>query len=51
MMRERAEAAGAQLTVTSQPGHGTELILHWTKNPQKETNDKHSSPTHSRHAG
>jgi signal transduction histidine kinase len=36
MMRERAEAAGAQLTVTSQPGHGTELILQWTQNPHKE---------------
>lgn len=31
MMRERAEAVGALLTVTSQPGHGTELVLHWTK--------------------
>lgn len=31
MMRERAEAVGALLTVTSQPGHGTELVMHWTK--------------------
>ena len=30
MMRERAENAGLQLTITSQPGHGTELILNWT---------------------
>jgi two-component system nitrate/nitrite sensor histidine kinase NarX len=37
MMRERAEAAHALLTITSQPGHGTELILLWTKDPQKET--------------
>lgn len=29
MMRERAEAVGAVLTITSQPGHGTELSLHW----------------------
>jgi signal transduction histidine kinase len=36
MMRERAEAAGALLTVTSQPGHGTELMLQWTKDAQKE---------------
>ena len=36
MMRERAEAAGAKLTITSQPGHGTELILQWTKDLQKE---------------
>jgi signal transduction histidine kinase len=37
MMRERAEAAGAQLTVTSRPGHGTELNLRWAKGLQKET--------------
>jgi len=36
MMRERAEAAGALLTITSKPGHGTELILLWIKDPQKE---------------
>jgi len=29
MMRERAEAAGVLLTVTSQPGHGTELTICW----------------------
>ena len=37
MMRERAEAAGALLTIRSKPGHGTELILLWMKDPQKET--------------
>lgn len=37
MMRERAEAVGAKLTVTSQPGRGTELILQWAKDPPKET--------------
>jgi len=37
MMRERAEAAEALLTVTSQPGRGTELIMRWTKDPLKET--------------
>jgi two-component system nitrate/nitrite sensor histidine kinase NarX len=36
MMRERAEAAGASLTVTSQPGHGTELIMSWASDPQQE---------------
>jgi PAS domain S-box-containing protein len=36
MMRERAEAAGALLSVTSQPGHGTELTIRWTKVPPKE---------------
>jgi len=37
MMRERTEAVGSSLTVTSQPGHGTELIMRWTKDLQKET--------------
>ncbi len=37
MMRERAEAVGAQLTITSQPRHGTDLVLRWTKDPPKET--------------
>jgi len=36
MMRERTEAAGALLTVTSQPGHGTELTILWTMTPPKE---------------
>ena len=29
MMRERAEAVGAELTVTSQPGKGTEVAIRW----------------------
>jgi PAS domain S-box-containing protein len=36
MMRERAEAVGARLSVTSQPGHGTELSLVWLPNPPPE---------------
>ena len=36
MMRERAETEGVLLTVTSRPGHGTELIIRWTI-PSKET--------------
>jgi two-component system nitrate/nitrite sensor histidine kinase NarX len=36
MMRERAEATGALLSVTSQPGHGTELTLRWTETEKKE---------------
>jgi len=36
MMRERAEVIGALLLITSQPGHGTELTLCWSKSPQKE---------------
>ncbi len=33
MMRERAEALGAVLTITSQPGSGTQIDLHW---PEQE---------------
>jgi signal transduction histidine kinase len=36
MMHERAEAAGARLSVTSQPGHGTELIVRWEQPPEQE---------------
>ncbi len=36
MMTERAEAIGAELTVTSQPGHGTELIICWTDPAYKD---------------
>ncbi len=36
MMRERSEAVGALLSITSQPGHGTELALHWTNPSPKE---------------
>lgn len=31
MMRERAEAADIMLSVTSQPGHGTEIVIRWTE--------------------
>lgn len=36
MMRERAEAIGAQLTIISQPGMGTELTLRWKEVRKKE---------------
>jgi PAS domain S-box-containing protein len=36
MMRERAEAVGAQLTVTSRPGNGTEVTLRWPGTPKQE---------------
>jgi two-component system nitrate/nitrite sensor histidine kinase NarX len=36
MMQERAEAVGAQLSITSHPGHGTELKIRWAQNPSKE---------------
>ena len=37
MMRERAEAVGAQLSITSRPDHGTELTVCWTKPTPEET--------------
>jgi signal transduction histidine kinase len=36
MMHERAEALGAILSITSQPGHGTELTFRWTEAEKKE---------------
>jgi signal transduction histidine kinase len=36
MMRERAEDVGALLSVTSQPGHGTELSIRWIQTPKKD---------------
>ena len=36
MMRERAEAVDALFSITSQPGHGTELSIHWPGDEKKE---------------
>lgn len=36
MMRERAEAIGAHLSIISQPGKGTELTLRWEEIRKKE---------------
>jgi len=36
MMHERAEEVGAQLMVTSQPDHGTEVTLRWPGNLKQE---------------
>src|SRR5512143_2194308 len=36
MMRERAEAAGAMLSITSEPGRGTELVIYWEDTERKE---------------
>jgi signal transduction histidine kinase len=36
MMRERADAAGAVLSLMSQPGQGTELKIRWTATPLVE---------------
>ena len=37
MMRERAESVGASLSVTSQPGRGTELTIRWTPAKEEES--------------
>ncbi len=36
IMRERAEAIGAVLSVASQPGHGAEIIIRWTEDPEEK---------------
>jgi two-component system nitrate/nitrite sensor histidine kinase NarX len=42
MMHERAQGVGAQLAITSQPGHGTELIIHWVQTrPRGEQNKEY----------
>ncbi|HSJ90014.1 MAG TPA: PAS domain S-box protein [Anaerolineales bacterium] len=33
MMQERAEGVGAQLSITSQPSRGTELLIRWVQTP------------------
>ena len=33
MMHERAEGVGVRLSITSQPGHGTELSIRWARTP------------------
>ncbi len=36
MMRERSESVDADLTITSQAGHGTEILVSWKNAPKKE---------------
>jgi len=36
MMRERAEAVGMIMSVTSQPGHGTEIAIRWIELPEQK---------------
>jgi PAS domain S-box-containing protein len=36
MMQERAEGVDARLSITSQPGLGTELVIHWAQTPPTE---------------
>jgi signal transduction histidine kinase len=36
MMRERAQAVNARLSIASEPGHGTQVTLHWRQDAQQE---------------
>jgi two-component system nitrate/nitrite sensor histidine kinase NarX len=36
MMRERAQVAGARLSIASEPGHGTQVTLLWRQDTQQE---------------
>ena len=36
MMRERAAAVGATLSITSQPGHGTEIVIRWVETQEQK---------------
>jgi len=36
MMRERATAVGATFSITSQPGHGTEIVIRWVETQEQE---------------
>ena len=36
-MHERAEGVGAKLSIITQPGEGTELIIQWREVDKKES--------------
>jgi PAS domain S-box-containing protein len=36
MMRERAAAVGAALSIISQPGHGAEIVIRWAETQEQE---------------
>jgi signal transduction histidine kinase len=36
MMRERADSVGADLSVMSQPGHGTEIVIRWVDTQERK---------------
>jgi PAS domain S-box-containing protein len=36
MMRERAEAVGAALSIISQPGHGAEIVIRWEETQEQK---------------
>jgi len=36
MMRERATGVGATLSIISQPGHGTEIVIRWMETQEQK---------------
>lgn len=40
IMRERAEGIGATLTIESQPGHGTQVVVTWTGTQRTKDDDR-----------
>jgi PAS domain S-box-containing protein len=39
MMRERATAVGAALSITSQPGSGAEIVIRWVETPEQKAGE------------
>jgi signal transduction histidine kinase len=37
MMRERATAVGATLSISSKPGHGTEIVIRWEETQEQKS--------------
>jgi two-component system nitrate/nitrite sensor histidine kinase NarX len=40
MMHERAAGIGAALSIASQPGHGTEIVIHWEETQEKKAGEQ-----------
>jgi PAS domain S-box-containing protein len=40
MMNERATAVGAMLSIHSQPGYGTEIVIRWPETPEQEAGER-----------
>jgi signal transduction histidine kinase len=51
MMRERATAVGATLSITSQPGHGTEIVIRWVETQEQKAVNDEPFPTDSSDVG
>jgi len=51
MMHERAAAVGATLSITSQTGHGTEIVIRWAENQEERPVKNEPFSTDSRNVG